>query len=72
MRQVGWKSTWKSDVIEEAQPKLSGLVPTASLSRDTNIIYHRLGASEISCTCISFLACQVCRFEDPLKKNASP
>lgn len=35
MRHVGWKSTWKSDFLEEVRPNHSGPVPTASLSRST-------------------------------------
>lgn len=42
MRQVGWKSTWKSDAIEEARPNLSGLVPTAPLSHGTTLYFTHL------------------------------
>lgn len=42
MRQVGWKSTWKSDAIEEAQPNLSGLVPTVPLSHGTTLYFTHL------------------------------
>lgn len=42
MRQVGWRSTRKSDVLEEARPNHSGLVPTASLSRSTTVYFTDL------------------------------